>query len=260
MFRNRKNKEDDKVKNFIESFKALSLAGEKRSRASAGAGAATSPIRDGFASASLPHLPVASDPRPPGPNNAAWIPPPPILYTTANDVSHKYSASSSLTMQHALAGSFPSGVPATPPPRVPAHAHRPVARPSLAPAGLYADAPTPPAKPEPWSPPLPPSSSRGGHALTPQPPRVKPPPIHRRAQSEPPSPVASGSASVVGGTRQCSGMTAAGKRCRNQVKVSEAQALAGGDVFCRVHGNKVGEVSGFYDRKTGQTFVKFDGE
>jgi hypothetical protein len=55
-------------------------------------------------------------------------------------------------------------------------------------------------------------------------------------------------------------MTAAGKRCRNQVKVSDAQALADGDVFCRVHGNKVGEVSGFYDRKTGQTFVKFGGE
>lgn len=55
-------------------------------------------------------------------------------------------------------------------------------------------------------------------------------------------------------------MTAAGKRCRNQVKVSDAQALAGGDVFCRVHGNKVGEVSGFYDRKTGQTFVKFSGK
>ena len=55
-------------------------------------------------------------------------------------------------------------------------------------------------------------------------------------------------------------MTAAGKQCRNQVKVSDAQALAGGDVFCRVHGNKVGEVSGFYDRKTGQTFVKFEGE
>jgi len=39
--------------------------------------------------------------------------------------------------------------------------------------------------------------------------------------------------------------------------VSDAQALAGGDVFCRVHGNKVADVSGFYDRKTGQTFVEF---
>jgi hypothetical protein len=55
-------------------------------------------------------------------------------------------------------------------------------------------------------------------------------------------------------------VTAAGKQCRNQVKVSDAQALAGGDVFCRVHGKKVGEVSGFYDRKTGLTFVKFGGE
>ena len=42
--------------------------------------------------------------------------------------------------------------------------------------------------------------------------------------------------------------------------MSDAQALAGGDVFCRVHGNKVADVSGFYDRKTGQTFVKFEGK
>jgi hypothetical protein len=42
--------------------------------------------------------------------------------------------------------------------------------------------------------------------------------------------------------------------------VSDAQALAGGDVFCRVHGNKVADVTGFYDRKTGQTFVKFEGK
>jgi hypothetical protein len=251
MFRSRKNKEGDKrAFNFIESFKSLSLAGEERLRAKAGTGAGTSPIRDGFASASSPHLPVASDPRPPHPNDAAWIPPPPVLYPTANNVSQ------SLTMQHAIAGFTPSGVPTTPPPRVP---HRPVARPSLTPAGLYDDTPAPRARPEPL-PPLPPPSFRGGQAQTPQPPKVRPPPMHRRAQSEPPSPVASGSASAVGGTRQCCGMTAAGKRCRNQVKVSDAQAFADGDVFCRVHGNKVGEVSGFYDRKTGQTFVKFGGE
>jgi hypothetical protein len=42
--------------------------------------------------------------------------------------------------------------------------------------------------------------------------------------------------------------------------VSDVQALAGGNVFCQVHGNKVADVSGFYDHKTGQTFVKFEGK
>ncbi|KAF8462467.1 hypothetical protein DFH94DRAFT_605754, partial [Russula ochroleuca] len=106
-------------------------------------------------------------------------------------------------------------------------------------------------------PPPPPPSSRGDHPRTPQPPKLQAPKLHRRAQSEPLSPV-SDSASAVGGSRQCNGVTAAGKRCRKQVKVSDAQALAGGDAFCYVHGNKLGEVSGFYDRKTGQTFVKFE--
>lgn len=52
----------------------------------------------------------------------------------------------------------------------------------------------------------------------------------------------------------------AGRQCRKQVKVSDAQALAGGDALCPVHARKVGDVSGFYDRKTGQTLVKFEGE
>jgi hypothetical protein len=41
--------------------------------------------------------------------------------------------------------------------------------------------------------------------------------------------------------------------------VSGAQARTDADVFCHVHGNKVGEPSGFYDRKTGQTFIEFTG-
>jgi len=251
MMRSRKDKAYEKrARNFIESFNALSLAGEERLHA----GASTTPTRDGVASSSLPHLPVASEPRPLHPNDAAWIPPPPILYSMANNVVPKHA---SLTMQHAIAGSLPSGVPTTPRPRVPAH--RPVAGSSLTPPGLHADRPVLRPGPEPVSPP-PPPSSRGDHPRTPQPPKLKPPPIHRRAQSEPLSPSPSGSAASVGGTRQCNGMTAAGKQCRKQVKVSDAQALAGGDVFCHVHGNKVGEVSGFYDRKTGQTFVKFNGE
>lgn len=254
MFKSRKNKEEQKrANNFIESFKALSLAGKEKLHAHAHAGASSSPHLNEFASSS-PHLPVASEAHTPPHNSAAWIPPPPILYPSSGNVVPNHT---SLTMQYAIAGSSPSDAPATPPKRVPER--RPVAGSSLTPpARLYADAPVLRPGSEPLSPP--PPSSRVGQARTPQPPKVRAPPIHRRAQSEPPSPVASNSAVSVGGTRQCNGVTAAGKQCRNQVKVSEAQALAGGDVFCRVHGNKVSEVSGFYDRKTGQTFVKFGGE
>jgi hypothetical protein len=256
MFRGKKNKQDEKRANgFIESFQALSLAGKERSRPNAGVGAGSSPNRNDFASSS-PHLPVASEPYTPPHNNAAWIPPPPILYPASGNVVPRQT---SLTMLHAIAGSSPSGAPATPPKRV--LEQRPVAGSSLTPpARLYANTPVPRPGSDPLSPPPPPPSSRVGQARTPQPPKVRAPPLHRRAQSEPPSPVTSSSAISIGGTRQCNGVTAAGKRCRNQVKVSDAQALADGDVFCRVHGNKVGEVSGFYDRKTGQTFVKFGGE
>jgi len=55
-------------------------------------------------------------------------------------------------------------------------------------------------------------------------------------------------------------MTTAGKQCRNRVKPSGAQTHTDSDVFCRIHANKMGEPSGFYDRKTGQTFIKFSGE
>ncbi|KAI0003401.1 hypothetical protein BJV74DRAFT_764542 [Russula compacta] len=154
-----------------------------------------------------------------------------------------------------MAGSWPDGAPTTPP-RAPA-APRPVVGPSHTPAGLYADMPVPHPVSEPSLSPPPPRD----HSRTPQPPKLQPPQFHRRARSEPLSPVPpldSAAVAAAGGTRQCSGVTTAGKQCRNQVKVSDAQALAGGDVFCRVHGNKVGEVSGFYDRKTGQTFIKFD--
>ncbi|KAH8979875.1 hypothetical protein EDB83DRAFT_2493431 [Lactarius deliciosus] len=62
-----------------------------------------------------------------------------------------------------------------------------------------------------------------------------------------------------GGTekRQCSTMTTAGKRCRNRAKVPAAQAHMDGNVFCHLHGNEIARPSGFYDRKTGRTFIKF---
>ena len=216
----------DKAHNFIDSFKALSLVGKKRPSLTPPA-PAPAPSAGGFASS--PHLPM---PMPfPLPNDGPWVPPPPMLYS-----NNAAPQPASRTMQHALTGFLPPGadVPTTPP-RMPV--------------------------PEPFSRPSPPPKpSRQDQPTTPQPPKLQPPKIYRRAKSEPLSPVASNDAAPVGGTRQCNGVTTAGKRCRNQVRVSDAQALAGGDVVCRVHGNKVGEVSGFYDRKTGQTFVKFEGE
>jgi hypothetical protein len=232
----RKDKADEKrARNFIESFNALSLAAQERPR--------TAPIPDGVASSH--HFPVPSAQWPPHLNNAAGIPPPPILYSRDG-----IPLQSSLTMQHAIAESLQYNAPTTPP-RVPVH--RPVGGPSHTPTGLYADKPVPRPVSEPlFSPP-----SRDGHPRTPQPPKLQAPKVHRRAQSEPLSPVPSGS---VGGSRQCSGITAAGKQCRKQVKVSDVQALGGGDAFCHVHDRKLSEVTGFYDRKTGETFIKFEGE
>jgi hypothetical protein len=233
----RKDKAEEKrAQNFLASFNALSLAGEGRSH--------TTRTPDGIAS--LPHLPSSQWPS--HHTGAAGIPPPPILYSKDGT-----PLQTSMTMQHAIATSLRDSAPVTTPPRV---------RPSYTPGGFYAETPIPRPVSDPLNLPpslLPPPSFRGDHNLTPQPPRLQAPKIRRRAQSEPLSPV-SDSTTAAGGSRQCSGVTAAGKRCRNQVKVSDAQALADGDVFCRVHGNKVGEVSGFYDRKTGQTFVKFEGE
>jgi hypothetical protein len=236
----RKDKTNDKrAHNFIDSFNALSLAAKERLHHLHAA-----PAPDGAASSH--HFPVPSAQWPPHPNNPAGIPPPPILYSRDGT-----PLQTSLTMQHAIAE---HSAPATPP-RVPVH--RPVAGPLHTPAGLYADAPVP----RPDSVPLPPPpSSRSDHPRTPQPPKLQAPRIHRRAQSEPLSPVSTDNAPAIGGTRQCGGVTAAGRQCRKQVKVSDAQALAGGDAFCNVHGKKMGDVSGFYDRKTGQTFVKFEGE
>lgn len=239
----RKDKAEEKrARNFIESFNALSLAAQQdRPR--------TAPIPDGVAPP--PHFPVPSAQWPPH-HNAAGIPPPPILYS-----KNGAPMQSSLTMQHAIAESLGYNAPTTPP-RVPVH--RPHAGPSQTPTGLYANTPTPRPVSEPLFSPPPPPPSRGDHPRTPQPSKLQVPKVHRRAQSEPLSPVPSDSATAAKGLKQCSGITAAGKQCRKQVKVSDTQALSGGDAFCHVHDRKMSEVSGFYDRKTGQTFVKFEGE
>lgn len=149
----------------------------------------------------------------------------------------------SLTMQHAIAGSL---LPDMPPPLPPAAARRPDTDPSNSRVEADVYAPRPNSDP-PFAPP------REGPS-TPQPPKVKPPHTRPRAQSEPPSPI---STDGNGEKKQCSGMTTAGKRCRNRVKPSGPQAHTDGDVFCRIHENKMGVPTGFYDRKTGQTFIKF---
>jgi hypothetical protein len=261
----RKDKADEKrARNFLESFQALSLTSHSKSdttttsKADDADSRAPSHAQDhhrfpgGFVPlAPSPNRPSSSPPWPPRFNNAAaGTPPPPIVYPSMPAPQH-----TSLTMQHAIASSLPPpGILATPP-RVPAH--HPVAGPSHSSAKPGVSNPIP--SPEPGdSPPLPPSH---GHPKTPQPPKLQPPQIYRRVQSEPPPSPSPPPLSDVGkGSRQCSGITTAGKRCRKQVKVSGAQARTDCDVFCHVHGNKVGDPSGFYDRKTGQTFVKFNGE
>ena len=241
----RKDKANEKrSQNFVDTFKALSLAGPGEERS----GTTRTPNRI----ASSPHFPVPSTQWPPHHTDPAWIPPPPVFYSKDGA-----PLQTSMTMQHAIAGSVT-------PPRMPVPVHHPSPGHPYAPGGFYAETPVPHPVSDPLdlppSPSLPPSS-RGDHtsSLTPQPLRIQAPKVYRRAQSEPLSPV-SDSSTAAGGSRQCNGVTAAGKQCRNQVKVSDAQAFAGGDVFCRVHGNKVADVSGFYDRKTGQTFVKFEGK
>lgn len=98
-----------------------------------------------------------------------------------------------------------------------------------------------------------------------QPPRIKPvvpPGRHLRAHSTPPSPItpandSSSNAEAV----QCSGMTKAGKQCTRQVKVDASMRNIGSgvDVFCFQHAKEVLAPSGFYDRKSGQNFIKFAG-
>jgi hypothetical protein len=237
----RKDKASEKrARNFLDSFNALSLASEDTSPAT------RTPDRN----ASSPHFPVPSTQWPPHHSDPAGIPPPPIFYSKDGTPLH-----TSMAMQYAMAES-PT------PPRIPVPVHNPVPSRSYIPGGFYSETPVPRPVSDPLKTPPSPPPPRGDHAscsLTPQPLRLQAPKVHRRAQSEPLSPV-SDSSTAAGGSRQCNGVTTAGKQCRNQVKVSDAQALAGGDVFCRVHGNKVADVSGFYDRKTGQTFVKFEGK
>lgn len=269
----KRDKQDEKrARNFLESFNALSLTSRRKSdtnttgkaddavetRAARHAQDHSFRVPGGFAPPPPPpHLPSPSPQWPPRPNNAAGVsPPPPVLYPRMPVPQH-----TSLTMQHAIAGSLPPpGAVLATPPRAPAYRPQ-VAGPSHSPAELGVRTPVPrPASDDLPPLPLPPPPPSHGQSRTPQPPKLRPPQVYRRAQSEPLSPPPAPPSDIGKETRQCCGITAAGKRCRKQVKVSGAQAHTDGDVFCHVHGNKVGEPSGFYDRKTGQTFIKFNGE
>ena len=242
----RKDKADDKrARNFIESFKTLSLTRKKSPDARADDAERSSPRPSQRYSYSgkfpeahpLPPLPSPPQPWVPHTPHASMIPPPPVMYERMPTPQH-----TSLTMQHAIAGS-------PPPPPPPATAWRPDIDLSNSRLEAGVHAPRPNSDP-PFVPP------REG-PRTPQPPKVKTPHTRPRAQSEPPSPI---STDGNGEKRQCSGMTTAGKRCRNRVKPSGPQAHTDGDVFCRIHESKMGVPTGFYDRKTGQTFIKFSGE
>lgn len=249
----KKDKVGQRARNFLESFKALTLAGQKTPDVNF---TPTPRVDDAEQSAPRPsqrypysgdfvggfpqahHLPSPPPLWSPHTTHAAMTPPPPVLY------GMPVPQHTSLTMQHAIAGSLP-----TPPPLPPATPQRPDADPSN--SRVEADlGPRPSSDPPPFVPP-----QEGPR--TPQPPKIKPPQTRRRSQSEPPSPT---STDGNGEKRQCSGVTTAGKQCRNRVKPSGAQAHTDSDVFCRVHANKMGEPTGFYDRKTGQTFIKFSSE
>jgi hypothetical protein len=240
--------EEKRARNFIESFNTLSLT-PPIPRANDDEHSAPRPSQrnsypgsfvGGFPQAHP--LPSPPPPWPPHTPHAAMIPPPPVMYETMPIPQY-----TSLTMKHAIAGSLLPDTPLPPPPATP---RRPYADPSNSRAEAGINAPRPNSDPPPFVPP------REG-PRTPQPLKVKPPPTRPRAQSEPPSPI---STDGNGAKRQCSGMTTAGKQCRNRVKPSGPQAHTDGDVFCNIHANKMGKPTGFYDRKTGQTFIKFSGE
>ena len=144
----------------------------------------------------------------------------------------------SLTLQHALGSPSPHNLAPPPPPHLQQRPASDSAVPTRPPPA------TPPAK----------GKIITSHSKTPQPPKVARP-IHKRANSEPPSPVAVKAKD--GDPVQCSGMTAAGARCKKMVKTTSG---VDGDVFCHQHEKKMREPTGFYDRKTGKTFVKFEGK
>ncbi|KAI0031703.1 hypothetical protein K488DRAFT_36338, partial [Vararia minispora EC-137] len=104
--------------------------------------------------------------------------------------------------------------------------------------------------------------SKGGKVepLTPQPAKISPP-IQRRTKSAPSSPEfsppVSSSANLKDPLVQCAAMTTAGLRCKKMVKIHAARVVTDVYVFCHQHEKKLHEPSGFYDRKTGITFVKF---
>lgn len=157
--------------------------------------------------------------------------------------SYTGRAESSLTMQHAL--SAPHDVPTF------SRTHPPTP-PRLAP-------PTPPTRPHSGPASAHPSSSRTNHddqEPAPSPPRR---PARRRATSVPVSPSTSSSGD---GLTQCSGVTKAGKRCTRQVKVGTALSDIDPDAqierFCHQHTKEILGPSGFYSRKTGRDWIKFE--
>ncbi|VDC07825.1 unnamed protein product [Peniophora sp. CBMAI 1063] len=151
----------------------------------------------------------------------------------------------SLTMQHALGSPSPHRPHLAPP--LPTHIQRPNSDSAVPTTTDVIDLTGSPSTP---------IKSKKHTAQTPQPPKLARP-IHKRANSEPPSPVVvvgSPGKNKDGDAVQCAGMTAAGARCRKMVKTASG---VDGDVFCHQHEKKMREPSGFYDRKTGKTFVKF---
>ncbi|KAI0318420.1 hypothetical protein OF83DRAFT_1115990 [Amylostereum chailletii] len=268
-------------RDLVESFNALALSGNVPPPPPPAPGRGTRPTN------LYPALPTpASAPYPypthgfvggfrPGSSNQQATPPrqrppsgssamdavglPPLPRPPAMPKPHH--AETSLTMQHALETSGAYPVAFTPPrdsprpyltgaslaPPLPAQPHRPYSDPA---PGQSAFPATPAKQP----------INGKDQSQTPQPPKLAVSPPHRRTVSAPvsPSPSAPIGKDKDGVSVQCNGVTAAGNRCRKQVKISAAKAETGGDVFCHQHEKKMQEPSGFYERKSGATFIKFD--
>ncbi|TFY81131.1 hypothetical protein EWM64_g2886 [Hericium alpestre] len=139
------------------------------------------------------------------------------------------------------------GMPLPPPPII-----YPDVQPALAPP-----TPTPPSRAQSDSAVPSASSTSTGQTRvprTPQPPKLAPPTLHRRAQSSPPPSSVTSVGTRTPGTVQCSGVTNAGKRCTRKCKSSLG---ADEDVFCHQHIQAMNSQMTIYDRKSNTHKISF---
>lgn len=220
-----------------------------------------------------PGFPVPSPARQPS------LPQPPSMYPYPVPVVPQRPANQpySMTMQHAIHGKPARySLPATPPRRQSNDAYFiPSQKPTIptqAPVVNYNNLTVPntrpphqrpssdpnvPSRPIPAS--LPSTPLKVPASSSPNLPKLTPPAARRpRANSTPASPT-----TATAGVTQCSGVTKAGNRCTRQVKAGPSLSVVHPEVqlerFCFQHTKEVMAPSGFYSRKNGTEWVKFEG-